>query len=180
MDQATTLATLKQAIAALYAPQTTQRTRQEADAFLQAFVRSGFGACLESCGALPDDPASSRAELLFATHATHRTVRHCVFKPGAAQRPQRSHVVMDDATYARFRGRLAARAGLTVAALHRERTKIMQGVLLKEEWSGWAGWEERYLVLEPGVLKVFASEAAAARRPSRRPRRRAASAASLG
>ena len=38
----------------------------------------------------------------------------------------------------------------------------MQGVLLKEEWSGWAGWEERYLVLEPGVLKVFASEAAAA------------------
>ena len=48
------------------------------------------------------------------------------------------------------------------AALHRERTKIMQGVLLKEEWSGWAGWEERYLVLEPGVLKVFASEAAAA------------------
>ena len=48
------------------------------------------------------------------------------------------------------------------AALHRVRTKIMQGVLLKEEWSGWAGWEERYLVLEPGVLKVFASEAAAA------------------
>ena len=93
MDPATTLATLKQAIAALYAPQTTQRTRQEADAFLQAFVRSGFGACLEPCGALLDDPASSRAELLFAAHATHRTVRHCVFKPGAAQRPQRSHVV---------------------------------------------------------------------------------------
>ncbi|KAH8048882.1 hypothetical protein JL720_15731 [Aureococcus anophagefferens] len=90
MDQATTLATLKQAIAALYAPQTTQRTRQEADAFLQAFVRSGFGACLEPCGALLDDPASSRAELLFAAHATHRTVRHCVFKPGAAQRPQRA------------------------------------------------------------------------------------------
>ncbi|KAK7234533.1 hypothetical protein SO694_00195017 [Aureococcus anophagefferens] len=134
MDQATTLATLKQAIAALYAPQTTQRTRQEADAFLQAFVRSGFGACLEPCGALLDDPASSRAELLFAAHATHRTVRHCVFKPGAAQRPQRSHVVMDDATYARFRGRLAARAaGEGPGPLLTQHALALAAVFLKDE-----------------------------------------------
>ena len=134
MDPATTLATLKQAIAALYAPQTTQRTRQEADAFLQAFVRSGFGACLEPCGALLDDPASSRAELLFAAHATHRTVRHCVFKPGAAQRPQRSHVVMDDATYARFRGRLAARAaGEGPGPLLTQHALALAAVFLKDE-----------------------------------------------
>ena len=38
----------------------------------------------------------------------------------------------------------------------------MQGVLQVEIWSGWASWEDRYFVLEPGVLKIFRNQAAAA------------------